>query len=68
MVEVFRSLGVEAVPGVGAPFDPEVHDAIMREENDEVPDGTVLKEFRRGFKLGSQLLRPAMVQVSQDLL
>ena len=65
MVEAFRSLGVEAVPGPGNPFDPEVHEAIMREENDDVPDGTVLKEFRRGFKLGSQLLRAAMVQVRQ---
>ena len=63
MVEAFRSLGVEAVPGPGNLFDPEVHEAIMREENDDVPDGTVLKEFRRGFKLGNQLLRAAMVQV-----
>jgi hypothetical protein len=62
MVESFRGLGVEAVPGVGAPFDPELHEAIMREENDEVPDGTVLREFRRGFRLGGKLLRAAMVQ------
>jgi hypothetical protein len=40
-----------------------VHDAIMREEREDVADGTVLKEFRRGFRLGAQLLRPAMVQV-----
>lgn len=64
MVEAFRSLGVDAVAGVGAPFDPEVHEAIMREERDDLPDGTVLKEFRRGFRLGSQLLRAAMVQVT----
>ncbi len=63
MVEAFRSLGVETVAGVGTPFDPEFHEAIMREERDDVPDGTVLKEFRRGFRLGSQLLRAAMVQV-----
>jgi len=62
MVESFRGLGVEAVPGVGAPFDPELHEAIMREENDEVPDGTVLREFRRGFRLAGKLLRAAMVQ------
>ena len=67
MVEAFRSLGVEAVPGPGNLFDPEVHEAIMREENDELPDGTVLKEFRRGFRLGSQLLRAAMVQVLTHL-
>ncbi|KAK9901332.1 hypothetical protein WJX75_007117 [Coccomyxa subellipsoidea] len=64
MVEAFRSLGVETVAGVGTPFDPEFHEAIMREERDDIPDGTVLKEFRRGFRLGSQLLRAAMVQVS----
>jgi hypothetical protein len=67
MVEAFRSLGVEAVPGPGNLFDPEVHEAIMREENDDVPDGTVLKEFRRGFRLGNQLLRAAMVQVSSQI-
>ena len=63
MVETFKSLGVEAVPGVGQPFDPNFHDAIAREDNDDFPDGTVLKEFRRGFRLGNTLLRPAMVQV-----
>ena len=67
MVESFRGLGVEAVPGVGAPFDPELHEAIMREESDDVPDGTVLREFRRGFRLGDKLLRAAMVQVRRPL-
>lgn len=48
---------------MGSPFDPEVHEAIMREPNDDVPDGTVLEEFRKGFRLGETLLRPAMVKV-----
>ena len=43
LVEVFRSLGVQSAPGEGASFDPEVHDAIMREEDDSVADGTVLQ-------------------------
>lgn len=64
MVELFRGLGLEATPGVGEPFDPNVHDAIMREANEDVPDGTVLEEFRKGFKLADRLLRPAMVKVS----
>ena len=63
MVESFRSLGVEVVGGVGTPFNPEFHDAIMREERDDIPDGTILQEFRRGFRIGSKLLRPAMVKV-----
>ena len=63
MVEIFRTLGVDAVPGVGQPFDPNFHDAVMREQNDDVPDGTVLQEFRKGFRHGDKLLRPAMVKV-----
>jgi molecular chaperone GrpE len=64
MVDIMKGLGVDTVDTVGAPFDPEFHEAIMREPNDEVPDGTVLLEFRKGFKMGERLLRPAMVKVS----
>ena len=62
-VDIFRSMGMEAVSGKGTVFDPNFHDAIMREQNEDVPEGTILQEFRRGFKLGDRLLRPAMVQV-----
>jgi molecular chaperone GrpE len=68
LVEILRGLGVDAVPTVGAPFDPELHDAIMREPSDEVPDQTVLQEFRKGFKMGDRLLRPAMVKVRESVL
>eukprot|EP00877_Chromochloris_zofingiensis_P009546 jgi/Chrzof1/4845/Cz15g01110.t1 len=64
MVDILKGLGVDAVPTVGSPFDPALHDAIMREPNDEVADGTVLQEFRKGFRMGERLLRPAMVKVS----
>jgi molecular chaperone GrpE len=66
MVDMMRALGVEAVPTTGSPFDPALHEAIMREASAEVPDGTVLQEFRKGFRLGDKLLRPAMVKVSFD--
>jgi hypothetical protein len=45
------------------PASVQVHDAIMREPNEDVPDGTVLQEFRKGFAIGDKLLRPAMVKV-----
>ncbi|PNH03123.1 Protein GrpE, partial [Tetrabaena socialis] len=64
MVELMRSLGVEPVPTTGTPFDPAIHDGIMREPSNEHPDGTVLQEFRKGFAIGGKLLRPAMVKVS----
>lgn len=63
MVDIFRGLGVEAVPTVGHQFDPEVHEAVMQEEAADVTDGEVLKEFRKGFTMKGRLLRPAMVVV-----
>lgn len=64
LLDAFAAAGVTPVPGEGAPFDPAVHDAVMREPNDDVPDGTVLQEFRRGYALGDRLVRAAMVKVS----
>lgn len=63
-VDFLRNIGVDVVPTVGTPFDPNVHEAIMKEPSSEVADGTVLMEFRKGFKIGDKLLRPAMVKVS----
>lgn len=63
-VEIMRSLRVAAVPTVGKPFDPSMHEAIAREESHEFKEGIVIQELRRGFLLGNRLIRPAMVKVS----
>ncbi|KAF6175311.1 hypothetical protein GIB67_021816 [Kingdonia uniflora] len=63
-IEILESLGVVPVDTVGSPFDPLVHEAIMREDSTEFEEGVVLQEFRKGFKLGERLLRPSMVKVS----
>ncbi|KAF0892376.1 hypothetical protein E2562_015451 [Oryza meyeriana var. granulata] len=63
-IEILNSLGVEDVETVGKPFDPMLHEAIMREESVEFEEGVIIQEFRKGFKLGERLLRPAMVKVS----
>ncbi|RLM80457.1 protein GrpE [Panicum miliaceum] len=63
-IEILNSLGVEDVETVGKPFDPMLHEAIVREESTEYEEGIILQEFRKGFKLGERLLRPAMVKVS----
>lgn len=64
LLDAFRGVGVTPVPGEGSPFDPNVHEAVMRELDDSVPDGTVLQEFRRGYVMGDRLVRAAMVKVS----
>ncbi|KAJ6930533.1 hypothetical protein NC652_014150 [Populus alba x Populus x berolinensis] len=56
-----------AVPTVGKPFDPSLHEAIAREESPEYKEGIIIQEFRRGFLLGNRLIRPAMVKVSSGL-
>ena len=64
MIDIMRKAGLSVVDGVGEPFNPEVHDAIMREPSSEFQEGVVMEEFRRGFKFGDRLLRPAMVKVA----
>ncbi|KAK4481811.1 hypothetical protein RD792_012722 [Penstemon davidsonii] len=63
-VEIMGSLGVVPVETVGKPFDPMLHEAIMREDSTEYEDGLIIEEYRKGFQLGERLLRPSMVKVS----
>lgn len=63
-VEAMKSMGVTAIETVGKEFDPNLHEAIMREDSTAVFEGFVLQEFRKGFTIGEKLLRPAMVKVS----
>jgi len=60
---LFR-LGLEPIEADGQPFDPELHDAVATEPNDEVPDHTVVAVLQRGYRLGDRLLRPARVKVA----
>ncbi|NDF17056.1 MAG: nucleotide exchange factor GrpE, partial [Verrucomicrobia bacterium] len=53
--------GVTAIEALGKPFDPHLHEAIGTEPAPGKPEGTVLHQRRRGFKLGDRLLRPASV-------
>ena len=62
--DLLRQRGVEAVEAVGRPFDPTVHEAVMREEDPEVTEPTVTAELQRGYVLHDRLLRPAMVRVA----
>jgi molecular chaperone GrpE len=59
------SAGVEPVSAVGQPFNPELHEAIDLVAVDEDQDGIVTAEYKRGYKMGERLLRPARVQVGR---
>lgn len=60
-------VGVEAVPSVGMPFDPEVHEAVDMAPADAANDGKVTAEYSRGYKFGDRLLRAARVQVGRAM-
>ena len=63
--QALLSVGVEAVPTIGARFDPEIHEAIDMAEVDPELDGEVTAEYSRGYKFGDRLLRAARVQVGR---
>jgi len=64
MADLLRRFGVEPVEGVNAPFDPNVHQAVAREESAEVDEPTVVQELQTGYMMESRLLRAAMVRVA----
>jgi molecular chaperone GrpE len=62
--ELLKAEGLTAVPSVGEQFDPYVHEAIESVASEEHPEGVVIEEVRKGYKLGDETLRPARVKVS----
>ena len=61
---VLEKFGVTEIPGLGNPFDPKIHEAVLREVTSEHEDGKILDEFRNGYKIQHRLLRPAQVRVA----
>jgi len=60
-----EKFGVAPFESKGHPFDPAVHEAMAQVERDDVPDGTVVEEWQKGYVLKGRLIRPAMVLVSK---
>ncbi|MFN7658207.1 MAG: nucleotide exchange factor GrpE, partial [Dolichospermum sp.] len=64
LVDCLKRLGVAPMRPEGQQFDPNLHEAVMREATDEHPEGTVLEELVRGYYFGDRVLRHAMVKVA----
>jgi molecular chaperone GrpE len=64
LVDCLKRLGVAPMRPEGQEFDPNLHEAVMREPTDEYPEGTVLEELVRGYYFGERVLRHAMVKVA----
>ena len=64
MVDSLKRLGVSAMYPKGEPFDPNFHEAVMRDATTEYPEGTVTEELMRGYIFKERVLRHAMVKVA----
>lgn len=62
--ETLQKLGLEEIEADGAAFNPEWHNAVMREDADGVEPDTITEVFQKGYKVGNRILRPAMVKVA----
>ena len=62
--EVFARLGVTKIEAQGQPFDPNLHNAVMHIEDENLGENTVAQVFQAGFMLGEKVIRFAMVQVA----
>ena len=64
LVKIFTALGVEIFGTVGDAFDPNLHNAVMHIDSDELEENTISQVFQKGFKIGEKVVRFAMVQVA----
>ena len=64
LVKIFTALGVEIFGQPGDEFDPNLHNAVMHIDSEELSENTISQVFQKGFKIGEKVVRFAMVQVA----
>ena len=64
LVKIFTALGVEIFGNAGDAFDPNLHNAVMHIDSEELGENTIAQVFQKGFKIGEKIVRFAMVQVA----
>ena len=64
LFDVLQRHGLKAIDETGVHFDPNIHEAVIREEDDSVPSHTVVAVLQKGYFLHDRLLRPALVKVA----
>ncbi len=65
LLKVLRNHGVEPIETIGQPFDPRMHEAILHQPSKVVPEGHVVAEMTRGYKMNDRVLRAAVVAVAK---
>jgi molecular chaperone GrpE len=65
MLDALKLHGVKPIEALGQPFDPNLHEAMMRRFEPDKPDNTVLEVYQAGYLMGEQVLRPSKVIVNK---
>lgn len=65
LLEAVKREGMEEIKAVGEPFNPNFHQAVMQEKDENAEPGSVLMELQKGYVLKGRVLRPSMVKVNE---
>jgi molecular chaperone GrpE len=68
LMDFLADSGLQPIDAIGKQFDPNLHEAIAHEASNEVPEGSVIRQTRRGYRMKDRLLRPSSVVVSSGSL
>ena len=66
ILDYLKKNGVDPIDAVGKEFDPNFHEAVMRVDDGEHPENTVVDELQRGYTMHARVLRPSMVKVARS--
>jgi len=64
LMKVFEDVGVKEIEALGKEFNPDLHNAVMHEDNDEFGENTVSEVFQKGYTLNDVVVRHSMVKVA----
>jgi molecular chaperone GrpE len=65
MLDALKAQGVQRIDALGQPFDPNLHEAMLRQSDPDKEDNTVLEVYQAGYMIGEQVLRPSKVIVNK---
>ncbi len=64
MKDILTKIGLETIETEGKEFDPNFHEAVMQTPTSEHPEGTIINELQKGYKIGDKVLRASLVNVA----
>lgn len=66
LYDLLKKKGVSPIDAKGKKFDPNMHEALLVEESDKIPENTVIEELQKGYKLEDRIIRTAKVKVAKN--